>query len=150
MISINANFKEKNILATIAKKYNITLIYVFGSQVGTAINILKGITKRPEDSMADIDVGLVLQKKLPGPKEIFQFYSFIYNELQELFNPFPLDLVFLQETHSVFQAQAICGECIYSVSPSIKEKYEEDILRRAADFKPFLKMYLDEILEEVK
>jgi hypothetical protein len=40
MISINANFKEKNILATIAKKYNITLIYVFGSQVGTAINIL--------------------------------------------------------------------------------------------------------------
>jgi hypothetical protein len=87
---------------------------------------------------------------LPGPKEIFQFYSFIYNELQELFNPFPLDLVFLQETHSVFQAQVICGECIYSVSPSIKEKYEEDILRRAADFKPFLKMYLDEILEEVK
>ena len=150
MISINANFKEKNILATIAKKYNIILIYVFGSQVGTAINILKGITKIPEDRMADIDVGLVLQKKLPAPKEIFQFYSFIYNELQELFNPFPLDLVFLQETHSVFQAQAICGECIYSLSPSIKEKYEEDILRRAADFKPFLKMYLDEILEEVK
>jgi len=150
MISINTNFKEKNILTTIAKKYNITLIYVFGSQVETAINILKGVTKIPEDSMADIDVGLVLQKKLPGPKEIFQFYSFIYNELQELFNPFPLDLVFLQETHSVFQAQAICGECIYSVSPSIKEKYEEDILRRAADFKPFLKMYLDEILEEVK
>src|SRR4030066_1924381 len=118
MISINANFKEKNILATIAKKYNIILIYVFGSQVGTAINILKGITKIPEDRMADIDVGLVLQKKLPGPKEIFQFYSFIYNELQELFNPFPLDLVFLQETHSVFQAQAICGECIYSVSQS--------------------------------
>ena len=150
MISINANFKEKNILATITKKYNIILIYVFGSQVETAINILKGITKIPEDRMADIDVGLVLQKKLPGPKEIFQFYSFIYNEFQELFNPFPLDLVFLQETHSVFQAQAICGECIYSLSPSIKEKYEEDILRRAADFKPFLKMYLDEILEEVK
>jgi hypothetical protein len=60
-----------------------------------------------------------------------------------------LDLVFLQETHSVFQANVISGHCIYAASSSIQEEYEENVLRLAADFRPFLEHYLDEVLEEV-
>ena len=71
-----------------------------------------------------------------------------YNELEELFLPYPLDLVFLQENHSFFQAKVLCGKCLYYSDPNFKETYEENILRRAADFKPFLERYFDELLEE--
>lgn len=140
--------KSKNLHA-IASKYNIGLIYIFGSQVQTAKDLLDGIKKNPADRLTDIDIGLVFLKELPGPKERIKLYSSIYNELEDLIAPFPLDLVFLQETHSVFQARAICGECIYCVSKEYKEEYEDGILRRAADFRPFLELYLDELLEEV-
>lgn len=140
--------KSKSI-EVIARKYNIGLIYIFGSQIQRAKDLLSGDVRAPEDRLTDIDIGLVFLKELPGAKERIELYSSVYNELEDLIKPFPLDLVFLQETHSVFQAKAISGECIYSVSKDYKEEYEENILRRAADFRPFLELYLDELLEEV-
>lgn len=137
-------------VSKIAKKYNIDLIYIFGSQIHSALELLRGGDIETSDSMTDMDVGIVFNERLPRPKERYQLYGDVHNQLQDIFNPFPLDLIFLQETHSVFQARAICGRCIYFSSPSIKDEYEENILRRAADFRPFLERYLDELLEEVK
>lgn len=137
------------ILNKLCKKNNIALLYIFGSQVQAGINLLKGKKHELKDPLTDIDIGIVFHSELPGPKERYKIYSRIYNELEELFIPYPLDLVFLQENHSVFQANAICGKCIYYSSLEFKEAYEEAILRRAADFKPFLERYYDEFLEEV-
>lgn len=33
------------------------------------------------------------------------------------------------------------GPCVYAVSPPFKAAYEERILARAADFRPFLERY---------
>lgn len=143
------NLSNKEKIRAIAEKYNLSLIYVFGSQVSAAKDLLNGVKVKSNDRLTDVDIGVVFQKNLPHQKQRFLVYSYIFNDLQDIFLPFSLDLVFLQETHSVFQAQAICGYCIYYSSRKIKEEYEENILRRAADFKPFLERYLDEILEEV-
>ncbi|QSQ08470.1 hypothetical protein H0A61_00792 [Koleobacter methoxysyntrophicus] len=140
---------KRQILNSIASKNNIALIYIFGSQVEAGLDLLNQKPPEPVDPLTDIDIGVVFKTKLPGPKERYELYSSIYNHLEDLFKPYPLDLVFLQETHSVFQANAICGRCIYFCSLEFKEVYEENILRRAADFRPFLERYLDEILEEV-
>lgn len=59
---------------------------------------------------------------------MYKLHSTLYNQLDELFLPLCLDLVFLQETHSVFQFEAIKGICIYAVSEGIKEEYEHNIL----------------------
>ncbi len=63
--------------------------------------------------------------------------------------PLSLDLVLLQETHSIFQLEAIKGICVYRESEQAKEDYEMSVLRRAADFGPVLAKFLEETLEEV-
>lgn len=134
----------------IAEKNDIALVYIFGSRVKTGLDILRGARGKNDDPLTDIDIGVVFKTGLPSPRKRPDLYSSIYNQLEDLFVPFPADLVFLQETHSVFQANAICGRCIYYSSPDFKETYEENVLRRAADFRPFLERYLDEMLEEVR
>jgi len=133
-------------LKEVCQKNNIALVYIFGSQVYTGLNLLRGIPQEFQDPLTDIDIGVVLKDNLPDVKDRYKLYSKIYNKLEDLFLPYPLDLVFLQETHSVFQANAICGHCIYQSDIAFKETYEENVLRYAADFRPFLEKYLDDIL----
>ncbi|MFZ5651663.1 MAG: nucleotidyltransferase domain-containing protein [Bacillota bacterium] len=140
--------EKLKLINDIAVKNDIALVYIFGSRVKTGLDILKGVPKKNDDPLADIGIGVVFSSGLPSPGRRPERYSSIYNQLEELFAPFPVDLVFLQETHSVFQANAVCGHCIYSLSLDIKENYEENVLRRAADFRPFLERYLDEMLED--
>ncbi len=142
--------EKLKLINNIAEKNDIALIYIFGSRVKTGINILRGVRRKNDDPLADIDIGVVFRSGLPSPRKRPEVYSSIYNQLEDLFVPFPVDLVFLQETHSVFQANAICGRCVYYHSRDFKETYEENVLRRAADFRPFLERYLDEMLEEVR
>ncbi|MFZ5596329.1 MAG: nucleotidyltransferase domain-containing protein [Bacillota bacterium] len=140
---------KHRVVTEMAAEHDIALIYLFGSRADTGLGILNGARKKNDDPLADIDVGVVFKSGLPAYKKRPAIYSFIYNQLEDLFAPFPVDLVFLQETHSVFQANAICGHCIYYLNTDFKETYEENVLRRAADFRPFLEMYLDDLLEEV-
>lgn len=133
----------------IAQKCQIALVYIFGSQVEAALDLLQGKGRQLNDPLTDIDTGVVFESELPGPLERYELYSFIQNSLEDLLSPFPVDLVFLQETHSVFQSRAICGECVYCRSLDFRECYEENVIRRAADFRPFLERYLDDALEGV-
>jgi len=102
-----------------------------------------------EDPLADIDIGVVFQKELPGPAERLHLYAEISTEFGDLFTPYPVDLCFLQENHAVFQLEVIKGYNIYAVSRQYKETFEEMVLRRAADFKPVLDLFFKEALEEV-
>ncbi|MGE5542222.1 MAG: nucleotidyltransferase domain-containing protein [Bacillota bacterium] len=133
-----------------AQEHGIPLIYLFGSRIQVGLDILRGIRRRRADPLADIDIGVIFERGLPPARERIDLYSAISNALQDMFAPYPVDLVFLQETHFVFQANAICGQCVYSVDPDFRAEYEEDVLRRAADFRPFLEMYLDETPEEAR
>ncbi|MFZ5648493.1 MAG: nucleotidyltransferase domain-containing protein [Bacillota bacterium] len=142
--------EKQKLINDIALKNDVALIYIFGSRVKTGLDILKGARRKNDDPLADIDIGVVFRTGLPAFRRRPELYSSIYNQLEDLFTPFPVDLVFLQETHSVFQANAINGRCLYFLSPEFRETYEENVLRRAADFRPFLEMYLDEVLEEVR
>jgi uncharacterized protein len=133
----------------ICKRYKVALAYLFGSRVEDGYALLTGESVSNNDPLADIDVGIVFHDVLPEGLAIANLYSSLYNELEEIYKPYSLDLVFLQETHSVFQGNVISGRCIYTDSSKFQEEYEENILRRAADFRPFLERYLDEMLEEV-
>ncbi|MGQ9780408.1 MAG: hypothetical protein ACUVRM_11160 [Bacillota bacterium] len=73
----------------------------------------------------------------------------LYNDPEEIFRPLPLDVSLLEENHAVFEYEAIKNYCVFCADPQKKEAYEMMILRRAADFRPFLAKYLEEVLEEV-
>jgi len=83
-------------LEQICEKYNIALLYIYGSQVEAGIKLLEGKKVAITDPLTDVDIGIVFDKALPGPRERCILYSSIYNELSDLFIPFPLDLVFIQ------------------------------------------------------
>jgi uncharacterized protein len=133
----------------VCEKYEVALAYLFGSRVEDGYALLMGERVFVDDPLADIDVGIVFRGELPKGLDIANLYSSIYNDLEEMYKPYPLDLVFLQETHSVFQANVISGRCVYAASREYQDDYEENVLRRAADFRPFLERYLNEMLEEV-
>ncbi|MBC7361701.1 MAG: nucleotidyltransferase domain-containing protein [Candidatus Aminicenantes bacterium] len=136
----------------ICQQHQIALAYLFGSQKDLAYQILLGQKIEMTDPLADIDLGLVFKSHAAFalsphlPRHIL--YADLYNKLSELFLPYPLDLVFLQESHSVFQFEAIKGICVYAISEAFKDDYEMMILRRAADFKYTLETFAREALEQ--
>jgi len=140
---------KKRTLKKICKEYSIALAYLFGSQAEEGAKLLNGENITPVDSLADLDLAVVFNKGLPPSDQLPGYYAALYNQLEDLFAPFSLDLVFLQEQHSVFQAQAVTGICIYAEDENFKGDYEENIMRRAADFKPFLEKFFEERLEEL-
>ena len=112
------------------------------------MQILHSLPVSINDPLTDIDVGVVFSKQIPDGLFRARLYGKLYKELEDVFLPYRLDLVFLEENHSVFQAEALKGICVYAKDQAEKELYEEDILRRACDFAPYLKMYYNELLED--
>ncbi len=137
------------ILKEICEEHGVSLVYLFGSQAEAGLRLLQGEGLPSAEPMTDMDVGLVFAAGLPEPPHRYRLYAALYNSLEDLFRPYPLDLVFLQENHAVFQAEALTGKCIYAVSETFREEYELRILARAADFRPVLERFLAERLEEV-
>ena len=135
-------------LIEICQKYNIALVYLFGSQKENSLKLLNGEKVEINDPLADIDVGIVFSQDIESIPDRHKVYSNIYNDFEDLFLPYHLDLVFLQECHSVFQSEALLGICVYSISEEFKDEYEMMILRRAADFKYVLDKYTEEALEK--
>lgn len=142
------NMRKKQRLAEACEKNGISLVYLFGSQKDSALRMLEGGRVEITDPLADIDVGVVFTRPLP-PRGRHEIYAGVYRDLADLFDPYQLDLVFLEENHSVFQAEALKGYCVYWRDQDTRNRYEEDILRRAADFRPFLERYYEELLAEV-
>ena len=138
-----------NQLSTVLTGHGVLLAFLFGSQAGKGEALLKGSPVKPADDLADLDLGVVLRNSLPDGLARARFYALLYNDLVDLFRPLNLDLVLLQETHSIFQLEAIKGICVYRESEQAKEDYEMSVLRRAADFGPVLAKFLEETLEEV-
>lgn len=137
------------VLKHICQQNGVALVYLFGSQAQTGARLLSGEQVAPPDPLTDIDVGVVFTDEPPLGVARARLYSSLYNELEDLFIPYRLDLSFLEENHSVFQAQALAGICAYAQDGQTKDDYEMRILRRAADFRYVLEKYYQERLEEM-
>ena len=99
-------------LRDICQKYNIALVYLFGSQKENSLKLLNGEKVDIKDPLADIDVGIVFSQDIESIPDRHKVYSNIYNDFEDLFLPYHLDLVFLQECHSVFQTEALLNLCL--------------------------------------
>ncbi len=136
-------------LARLSREHGIALVYLFGSQEEAGLELLRGQAVNLDDPLTDIDLGVVFSSPFDPSEPHHEQYSRVLADLAGLFLPHQLDLVFLQENHSVFQAEALKGTCVYSADEATRDSYEEMILRRAADFRPFLEKYYEELLAEV-
>lgn len=116
-------------LHQILQKHKVRIAYLFGSQKEKGLLFLKNRSLRPEKG-SDLDIGVVFDKV---PEDKFNIYGELYADLSDFFEPFNIDLVFLQETDSLFQYEAIKGEIIYYDDETFLEEYEEKVLKKASD-----------------
>ncbi|MDN5317920.1 MAG: hypothetical protein PWR08_2045 [Thermoanaerobacterium sp.] len=141
-------YNLSNALIDICKKYDIGLLYIFGSQKENALKLLNNEKITVIDPLSDIDVGIVFKQDIELINDRYNLYAKIYNEMEDIFVPYKLDLIFLQEKNSVFQCEALKGVCLYYCSETYKDMYEMKILQKAADFKYVLDKYNEEVLEK--
>lgn len=116
-------------LTELLRKYRVKLAYLFGSQMDAGMAFLAGQNEHVEE-VSDLDIGIVFEKL---PKNLFEVYGELYADLSIVFEPFNVDLVFLQETDSLFQYEAITGKLIFCEDENFLDNYEEMVIKRASD-----------------
>ena len=130
----------------IFRKHEVILAYLFGSQKEAGISFLEGVATRIDDEV-DLDIGVVFKT---FPEDTFEAYGELYANLSLFFEPFTVDLVFLQETDALFQYEAITGELVFSDDELYLEEYEEQVMKRASDLSFKKNEFEKDFLEAVK
>ena len=121
---------------TILRNLNVTIIYLFGSQMHGHTN-----------PMSDIDIGIVFTR-YEVLKNATILYTDLYDILTDIFpGPQEVDIVFLQQTSPVFQYEVIKhGKVLYETDPLFRANYEEQVAREYMDFEPVLHQYSEALL----
>mgnify|MGYP006932248567 CR=1 FL=1 len=74
------------------------LMYLFGARVANGLRILQGMEVEVLDPLTNLDVGIVTSSPLPPPAGRSRLYAELSIALSDVFEPFPLDLVFLEKS----------------------------------------------------
>jgi len=131
------------------KELGISIIYLFGSYA-----------EGNQHPLSDIDFGIVLEspeKNKQNTKEIYQELYKIFNEVlpdNYLKRRFELrehefDIVFLQFAPPSLQLSAIQGEVVYEQEKKSRFSYQEQVMRKTADLKPFRELHQQAILYRI-
>lgn len=136
-------------LNRICRDYGVLGAYLFGSIAKKGSDILKGKSPKKIDPFADIDLGIVFLERPLDAKQRIRIYSKLYPVLSEVFYPFTLDLVFLQETGVILQFEAINGILVYGHDDDLRLDYEERVVKFYQDWKPIYDQYTNEVLEAI-
>lgn len=139
-------YMKRKPLTELLKKHHVRIAYIFGSQKEAGIAFLNERNFTIDES-ADLDIGVVFENL---PTDTFGVYGEIYASLSILFEPFNIDLVFLQETNSLFQYEAIKGELIYCEDEYFLDDYEEMVMKMASDLSFKKAEFEKDFLEAVK
>ncbi len=124
----------------ILEEEGITLAYLFGSQV-------YGETS----PLSDVDLGLVFATPPADPRRSIDAYVRLSEKLTPLVKPYPLDLVFLQQTSVELQHEVIAqGRLLYAANDEARGDFEYDVLTRYLDYKPDLDAFYEEVLSAVE
>lgn len=137
---VQSNLKEveevfKRNLQYLKEKYDIKLIYIFGSYA-------KGTNKKN----SDLDIAVLLG----GDYAPFKKLELI-GDLVEIFKRDDVDLVILNEANSVLRHQVIkYGKVIFEESEDVRVDFEVKTLREYMDMEYFRKVQMDIVKEWIK
>jgi len=133
-------------IRNIAEKYGITLIYLFGSQAEKGANYLEG-TEIVLDELSDLDLAVAFEIL---PYNSIKIYGELYKYFSEIFEPFPIDLIFMDEVDTLFQYEIIKGVRIFEKDEFSADEFEEIVMKKAEDLAFKKRILLKEILEAIK
>lgn len=133
-------------LSKVFESYGVKLAYLFGSQQDLGLNFLKKGDKSILKN-SDLDIGVFLDKI---PSGMFKFYGDLYHDLSELFEPFKVDIIVLNEVNHLLKFEIIKGHRLYAESSDFADDYEESVMKIAADLDFKRKMFKEDFLEALK
>jgi predicted nucleotidyltransferase len=133
-------------LDRIFEKHGVKIAYLFGSQQEAGLSFLQGKSIDIEKG-SDLDVGVVFERL---PQKAFDVYGDLFADLSLELDPFAVDLVFLQETNSLFQYEAICGKRVYCKDEFFCDDYEELVMKKASDLAFKRKEFERDFLEAIR
>jgi len=131
----------------LAKRYGITLVYLFGSQAENGARYLAGDNIIKVEDLSDLDVAVAFENI---PAEAIKIYGALYKEFSEIFAPFYIDLVFLHDMETLFQYEIIKGERIFNKDEFSTDEFEEKIMKMAEDLAFKQRIMNKEILEAIE
>lgn len=133
-------------IQTIAERYGIILIYLFGSLANEGKKYLKGVDVKP-DTSSDLDIAIAFETP---PEETMKIYGTLFKEFSKVFDPFNIDLVFMHELNVLFQYEIIKGERIYEKDEFSADEFEEKIMKRAEDLLFKKRTFDKEVIEAIE
>jgi predicted nucleotidyltransferase len=137
---------NNNNIQSLAKRYGIILIYLFGSQSDKGRRYLEGQDVEA-DIFVDLDIAVAFEKP---PVDTMKTYGNIFKELSKIFDPFNIDLVFMHELSVLFQYEVIKGVRIYEKDEFSTDEFEEGIMKKAEDLFFKKRIFDEEVMEAIE
>lgn len=133
-------------LKKIFRKYEVASAYLFGSQKDYGLKYLNEKEVAVEKK-SDLDIGILLKMI---PDNMYKFYGNLYYDLSNIFEPFNIDIVFLNEVNPLLRFEIIKGERIYCCDEDFADEYEERVIKFASDLSFKRKMFEKDFLEALE
>lgn len=132
-------------LEQICRAFDLTILYVFGSQAKSARDWIEERVDRLPSHYSDVDIGV---KGVPGKIWSVAEKVKLSIVLEDLFNCERLDLVVLSEADPFLAAEIVRGERLFARDEHAADEYDLYILRRAGDLVPLERERMSLILGE--
>ena len=132
-------------LKTIAARYKLDTIYVFGSRAMEIAQGVRGESKKTEHPDSDVDIGVQpgTGSRLSAKEKVGLAF-----DLEELFRVQRVDLVVIPEAGPFLALDIIQGEIIYCKNLDEEAESELFILRRAGDLAPYERIRREQVFSE--
>lgn len=122
--------KEK--IISIAKQYNLQIIYAFGSRAQDALHMIEGKMSTLPCSSSDVDIGIKAERPLTVEEKVEIALFF-----EDLFKVNRVDVVVLPEAPVFLALEIVSGEILYMQDDTYEAEYQLYIMRMAADLLPY-------------
>ncbi|MBN1224741.1 MAG: hypothetical protein JXB23_15955 [Candidatus Aminicenantes bacterium] len=129
-------------IAKLAGRYNLQLIYAFGSRAQEVYKRIHGKKAALRSSSSDLDIGLKSRRPLSVEEKVKIAVFF-----EDLFGVPRVDVVVLSEAPVMLALEIVQGEVLFADDDRYEAEYQLYIMRRAAEIVPFERMKRDLILE---
>jgi predicted nucleotidyltransferase len=133
--------KREKELQGIARKYDLQIVYAFGSRGKEASAFIAGKIRRLPASLSDLDVAVKALRRLNIDEKVGISLS-----LEELFGVARVDLIVLNEVSAFVALEGVTGELLFAVDETLEANYQLYIMRRAAELLPYQRARIKSVL----
>lgn len=131
----------KEQIREIASRYDLQIIYAFGSRAKEAFDLAEGRIERFSSTPSDLDIGVKPERPLTVEEKVKIAILF-----EDLFDVSRVDLIVIPEVPIFLALEIVTGEILYMEDPTYEAEYQLYIMRQAADLLPYERMKQEMIM----